>query len=175
MQIEVAELAHERNSLNEYGNALAPERQDDEVALLKEMRRFNHSRSQGFAANDRGDTRAALAAFLEAARIRPTCAMLLSVANMHLKLGHATSAAPIYRFVHASPQASTRERSMADAKLQLALASPLPEGLQNISPSPLSHGPCRTPAPPNPARLCVAYPSNFPSLEKIFDQNLNFF
>ena len=44
--------------------------------------------------------------------------MLLSVANMHLKLGHPTLAAPLYYFVLTAEGASDRERRMAASRLE---------------------------------------------------------
>ena len=149
MEAAVAKLAQTRRHLGTFGTQLPTERRDDETALLEEMRRFDRLRTIGFTANDRGDTRTALAAFSEAARIHPSCAMLLSVANMHLKLDQATSAAPIYHFVQASQHASTRERSMAEAKLKLTLAATSAEAQWAISPSPLNHIGCRMSAPPS--------------------------
>ena len=149
MEAAVAKLAQTRRHLSTFGTQLPTERRDDETALLEEMRRFDRLRSIGFTANDRGDTRTALAAFSEAARIHPSCAMLLSVANMHLKLDQVTSAAPIYHFVQASQHASTRERSMAEAKLELTLAATSAEAPWAISPSPLNHIGCCMSAPPS--------------------------
>ena len=63
---------------------------DGDVSITREWRRFVRLRARGFEANRKGETRDALKLLTEAALLYPSCAMLLSVANMHLKLGHPT-------------------------------------------------------------------------------------
>ena len=108
--------------LRPYGTQLPEVQRADVVMLAREMRRFERLRSTGLDANKSGDHRMALRALHQAALIKPSCAMLLSVANMHMKLNHPTLAAPLYYAVLTSSRASEKEKNMAAAKVQVANA-----------------------------------------------------
>ena len=108
--------------LRPYGTQLPEVKRADVVMLAREMRRFERLRSTGLDANKSGDHRMALRALHQAALIKPSCAMLLSVANMHMKLNHPTLAAPLYYAVLTSSRASEKEKNMAAAKVQVANA-----------------------------------------------------
>lgn len=99
------------------------------------MRRCERLRASGLEANQRGDYRGALRMLLQAAMIKPSCAMLLSVANMHLKLEHPTLAAPLYYFVLTCEGATEREAGMAAAKLKVPPPHPLADAHRS-APSP---------------------------------------
>ena len=108
--------------LRPYGTQLPEVKRADVVMLAREMRRFERLRSTGLDANKSGEHRTALRALHQAALIKPSCAMLLSVANMHMKLNHPTLAAPLYYAVLTSSRASEKEKNMAAAKVQVANA-----------------------------------------------------
>lgn len=114
----VAQLAQ----LRPYGTQLSADQRQDVALLAREMRRFERLRTAGFEANKRGDHASALRTLHQAALIKPSCAMLLSVANMHMKCGHPTLAAPLYYSVMTSGRASEREKNMAAAKIKGANA-----------------------------------------------------
>ena len=65
----------------------------DNAEAAGEWRRFQRLKTEGLAANRDGDVPQALRRH-QAALIYPSCANVLSAANMHHKLGHPTLAAP---------------------------------------------------------------------------------
>ena len=73
-------------------------------------RRFAWLKSEGLTANNAGDARQALRRLYDADLIYPSCANVLSVANMHLKVGHPTLAAPLYYHVLHASEATKKEQ-----------------------------------------------------------------
>ena len=93
--------------------------------------------ARGVAANQQRDVAGAAAWFEAAQRLRPTASELLSVANMHLKLGDGARAAALYEALLNADASSLgindASRQMAQRKLPDALAllhgAPPPAGL----------------------------------------------
>ena len=110
--------ARQQRELSRFGTQLPEHLRRNPALLHLEMGKFHQLREEGFLANERGDTRTALRILTQAALICPSCSMLLSVANMHLKLGHGQLAAPLYSHVLSCGRATEREALMATSKLR---------------------------------------------------------
>ena len=93
--------------------ARSPERPE-----AREKRRVERLRASGLEANRRGQVATAYRLLLQAALLEPSASMLLSVANMQLKLGRAALAMPLYVYVAGAASSGERERRMAERKMQ---------------------------------------------------------
>ena len=144
----------------------------DPAEAAREWRRFARLKSEGLTANNAGDARQALRRLYDAALIYPSCANVLSVANMHLKVGHPTLAAPLYYHVLHASEATKKEQLMANAKLQAANKEAaarhranghdVPPGYCGTPPHP-GGGSASSPSPQADQRRSGSSPSKAPS------------
>ena len=162
-----AEMAEARGVAAELleGLGSGEEVSEADAALADEQ----HAR--GVAANQQRDFAGAAAWFEAAQRLRPTASELLSVANMHLKLGDGALAAALYEALLNADASSLgindASRQMAQRKLPDALAllhgAPPPAGLSaataHLHPPAAAAPPVgiATP-PPAPAAAAIAVP-----------------
>ncbi|KAL1508662.1 hypothetical protein AB1Y20_004758 [Prymnesium parvum] len=98
------------------------EREGTDAARLRLARRRETLLHAGLQANREGRTSQACRLLHEAALIRPTPSLVLSVANMRLKLGQPEVALLMYDFVSKAPSANLKELSMASNKQAIALS-----------------------------------------------------
>ena len=159
-----AEMAEARGVAAELleGLGSGEEVSETDAALADEQ----HAR--GVAANQQRDFAGAAAWFEAAQRLRPTASELLSVANMHLKLGDGALAAALYEALLNADASSLgindASRQMAQRKLPDALAllhgapPPAPLPPRRTSPARRRRAVGIATPPPAPAAAAVAMP-----------------